>query len=82
MWASLPTWAQSDFNKIPTANGKKMWIVNGAHDEVVDPKQSADLGNWISGSTRLVLQDVSHYGFVQNPSEVNDALDKWLKIAT
>lgn len=81
MWATLPAWGQADFTKVSNTDGKKVWIVEGAHDEVVKASQADDLASWISGSHKLIFPDVSHYAFVQNPSEVNSALDDWLKIA-
>ncbi|CAD6899359.1 unnamed protein product [Tilletia controversa] len=80
MWATLPAWNQKDFEAIPSDVGRRVWIVDGDHEEAVKRYQIDDLANWIKGSGELLLPQTSHFAFMQDPSLFNDAIQRLLDI--
>ncbi|KAE8260328.1 hypothetical protein A4X13_0g420 [Tilletia indica] len=80
MWATLPAWTKADFEAIPTDVGRRLWIVDGDHEEAVKRYQIDDLANWIKESGELLLPQTSHFAFLQDPGLFNDAIQRLLDI--
>jgi pimeloyl-ACP methyl ester carboxylesterase len=54
--------------KVPT------WIVDGDHDEAIKREDTDHMAALIPGAGELILPDVSHFAFLQNPAMFNAAL--------
>jgi len=70
MWASEPhfTDAQLSRIKVPT------WIVDGDHDEAIKRANTDHMAATIPGAGELILPDVSHFAFLQDPDMFNESL--------
>lgn len=75
MWNGQPHWTKSDLAKIKVP----AWIVDADHDEMVNHDQPRTMADWIPNSGLLIEPDVSHFAFLQNPDEFNDAILRFLK---
>ncbi|HWD49431.1 MAG TPA: alpha/beta hydrolase [Rhizomicrobium sp.] len=75
MWNGQPHWTKADLEKIKVPT----WIVDADHDEMVNHDQPRTMADWIPNSGLLIEPDVSHFAFIQNPSEFNDAILRFLK---
>lgn len=74
MWASQPDWTESDLARIKTP----VLIVDGEHDEAIRPDHTEMLARVVPGAQLLFLPGVSHFAMLQNPSEFNAAVLKFL----
>jgi len=65
MWGSQPRYTTADLATIsaPTL------IFDGAHDEAIRREHTEYLARAIPGASLVVLDDVSHFGMLQNPGE-------------
>lgn len=70
MWATQPhfTDAQLHHIKVPT------WIVDGDHDEAIKRWDTDHMAALIPGAGELILPDVSHFAFLQDPAQFNEML--------
>jgi pimeloyl-ACP methyl ester carboxylesterase len=75
MWNGQPHWTKADLEKIKVPT----WIVDADHDEMVNHDQPRTMADWIPNSGLLIEPDVSHFAFIQNPSEFNEAILRFLK---
>jgi pimeloyl-ACP methyl ester carboxylesterase len=75
MWNGQPHWTKADLEKIKVPT----WIVDADHDEMVNHDQPRTMADWIPNSGLLIEPDVSHFVFIQNPSEFNEAILRFLK---
>jgi pimeloyl-ACP methyl ester carboxylesterase len=74
MWGTEPhfTDAQLRSIKVPT------WIVDGDHDELIKRQDTDRMAHLIPGARELILPGVSHFAFLQDPKQFNDALLRFL----
>jgi pimeloyl-ACP methyl ester carboxylesterase len=65
MWAQQPNWTREQLQRItvPTA------IADGAHDEAIQRAHTEYLAHTIPHAKLVILDDVSHFGMLQNPQE-------------
>ncbi len=75
MWNTQPHWKRADLAKIAVPT----WIVDSDHDEMVTHDQPRTMADWIPDSGLLILPDVSHFGFVQEPEQFDWAIERFLK---
>jgi pimeloyl-ACP methyl ester carboxylesterase len=70
MWATEPhfTDAQLSQIKVPT------WIVDGDHDEAIERENTDHMAKLIPGAGELILPEVSHFAFLQDPTLFNQDL--------
>jgi pimeloyl-ACP methyl ester carboxylesterase len=70
MWASEPHWTADDLKtiKVPT------WIVDADHDEAIERANTLFMFDNIPDAGLLILPQVSHFAFLQDPAQFNDAL--------
>ncbi len=70
MWDSQPNWTAADLQgiKVPT------WIVDADHDEAIKRENTLFMAQQIPGSGLLILPQVSHFAFLQDPQQFTDAV--------
>jgi pimeloyl-ACP methyl ester carboxylesterase len=70
MWDSQPHWTAADLQtiKVPT------WIVDADHDEAIERSNTLFMADNIPDSGLLLLPQVSHFAFLQDPQQFNAAL--------
>ena len=69
MWASQPHFTDEQLShiKVPT------WIVDGDHDEAIKRENTDHMAALIPGAGELILPEVSHFAFIQDPAMFNSA---------
>jgi pimeloyl-ACP methyl ester carboxylesterase len=67
MWETQPNWTADDLHgvKVP------VWIVDADHDEAIKRENTLFMADSIPGSGLLLLPQVSHFAFLQDPQEFN-----------
>jgi pimeloyl-ACP methyl ester carboxylesterase len=70
MWASQPNWSDADLAKIQTP----VLIVDGDHDEAIKREHTEYMAQAIPGAGLLILPNVSHFAFIQDPALFNATL--------
>lgn len=70
MWASQPNWSDTDLAKIQTP----VLIVDGDHDEAIKREHTEYMAQAIPGAGLLILPNVSHFAFIQDPALFNATL--------
>jgi pimeloyl-ACP methyl ester carboxylesterase len=70
MWATQPhfTDAQLSHITLPT------WIADGDHDEAIKREDTDHIASAIPGAGELILPEVSHFAFLQDPTMFNETL--------
>jgi pimeloyl-ACP methyl ester carboxylesterase len=70
MWATEPHFTDEQLShiKVPT------WIVDGDHDEAIKREDTDHMAALIPGAGELILPEVSHFAFTQDPVQFNQAL--------
>lgn len=70
MWASEPHFSDDQLRsiKVPT------WIVDGDHDELIKRTDTDRMARLIPGAGELILPEVSHFAFLQDPAQFDAAL--------
>ncbi|WP_409285351.1 alpha/beta fold hydrolase [Pseudomonas protegens] len=74
MWASQPNWSDADLARIKTP----VLIVDGDHDEAIKREHTEYMAQAIPGAGLLILPNVSHFAFLQDPGLFNAALEHFL----
>ncbi|MCD9567892.1 alpha/beta fold hydrolase [Pseudomonas protegens] len=74
MWASQPNWSDADLAKIKTP----VLIVDGDHDEAIKREHTEYMAQAIPSAGLLILPNVSHFAFLQDPGLFNAALEHFL----
>lgn len=74
MWASQPNWSDADLTRIKTP----VLIVDGDHDEAIKREHTEYMAATIPGAGLLILPNVSHFAFLQDPGLFNAALEHFL----
>ncbi|MGE5145274.1 MAG: alpha/beta fold hydrolase [Candidatus Eiseniibacteriota bacterium] len=70
MWETQPHWTAADLAgiKVPT------WIVDADHDEAIKRENTLFMADNIPDSGLLLLPEVSHFAFLQDPQMFTDAV--------
>ena len=75
MWATQPNWTKQQLQQISIRTA----IADGAYDEAIKREHTEYLARTISHAELLILNDVSHFGMLQNPEEFSTAVLSSLK---
>ena len=70
MWATQPNWTADDLNKITVPT----WIVDGDRDEAIKRENTEFMAANIPNAGLLILPNVSHFAFLQDPKQFTDAI--------
>lgn len=78
MWAAQPHFSDAQLAsiRVPT------WIVDADHDEAIQRWDTDHMAALIPGAGELILPEVSHFAFLQNPLMFNQALLDFLSQAS
>jgi len=74
MWESEPNWTDTQLKSIHAP----VWVVDGDHDEAIRRAHTEYIAATIPGAGLLVLPNVSHFAFIQDPALFNAALLQFL----
>jgi pimeloyl-ACP methyl ester carboxylesterase len=74
MWESEPNWTDAQLRAIATP----IWVVDGEHDEAIQREHTEYIAATIPGARLLILPNVSHFAFLQDPAAFNDAILRFL----
>ncbi len=70
MWAIQPHFSAAQLRGIKTPT----WIVDADHDEAIKRENTDYMAASIPGAGELILPEVSHFAFIQDPAMFNAAL--------
>ena len=70
MWATEPHFTDDQLRHIEVPT----WIVDADRDEAINRENTDHMAAMIPGSGELILPEVSHFAFLQDPVMFNDAL--------
>ena len=70
MWDSEPHWTAADLAAIEVPT----WIVDADHDEAIKRENTEFMAASIPGSGLLLLPEVSHFAFLQDPQAFTQAI--------
>jgi pimeloyl-ACP methyl ester carboxylesterase len=70
MWAAEPNWTDEQLRAI----GSAVLVVDGDHDEAIKREHTEYIAATIPGAGLLILPNVSHFAFLQDPAMFNAAL--------
>ena len=70
MWESEPNWTDVQLRAIRTP----VWVVDGEHDEGIKREHTEYMAATIPGARLLILPNVSHFAFLQDPLAFNNAI--------
>jgi pimeloyl-ACP methyl ester carboxylesterase len=70
MWETEPNWTDAQLKSIRSP----VWIVDGDHDEAIKREHTEYIAATIPGAGLLILPNVSHFAFLQDPALFNTAL--------
>jgi len=75
MWETQPHWTAADLAgiKVPT------WVVDADHDEAIKRENTLFMADNIPGGGLLLLPQVSHFAFLQDPAEFNASVEHFLE---
>jgi pimeloyl-ACP methyl ester carboxylesterase len=70
MWATQPNWTDAQLKSIRSP----VLVVDGDHDEAIKRRHTEYIAATIPGAGLLILPNVSHFAFLQDPVLFNDAI--------
>ncbi len=70
MWATEPHFTDEQLRHITVPT----WIVDADHDEAIKRENTDHMAALIPGAGELILPEVSHFAFIQDPVMFNEAL--------
>jgi pimeloyl-ACP methyl ester carboxylesterase len=70
MWATQPNFTKAQLGAIKTPT----WIVDADHDEAIKRENTEFMAAQIPASGLLLMPEVSHFAFLQDPQQFNDAV--------
>jgi pimeloyl-ACP methyl ester carboxylesterase len=70
MWATEPNWTDAQLKSIRSP----VLVVDGDHDEAIRREHTEYIAATIPGAGLLILPNVSHFAFLQDPVLFNDAI--------
>ena len=56
------------------ASPSPTWIVDGDRDEIIKREDTDHMASLIPGAGELILPRTSHFAFLQDPEQFNEAL--------
>jgi pimeloyl-ACP methyl ester carboxylesterase len=65
MWETQPHFTADDLHRIRTPT----WIVDADHDEAIKRSDTLFMADQIPGCGLLILPQVSHFAFLQDPEQ-------------
>ena len=74
MWAAQPDYKPDQLARIKSP----IAIADGEHDEAIRPEHNAEMAKAIPGAKLVILPGVSHFAFLQNPEQFNQAVLEFL----
>jgi pimeloyl-ACP methyl ester carboxylesterase len=74
MWAEQPNWADAQLKAIETP----VVVVDGDHDEAIKRAHTEYIAATIPHAGLLILPNVSHFAFLQDPAQFNFAIRHFL----
>ena len=74
MWATQPHFSAAELASIKVP----VWIVDADHDEAIERSNTLFMADHIPGSGLLILPQVSHFAFLQDPGMFDTALRHFL----
>ena len=75
MWDSEPHWTAADLATIKV----QTWIVDADHDEAIKRENTLFMADNIPSSGLLLLPQVSHFAFLQEPDAFNGGVEHFLE---
>ncbi len=70
MWADQPNWTDAQLKAIRNP----VLVVDGDHDEAINRPHTEYIARTIPGAGLLILPNVSHFAFLQDPDMFNFAI--------
>lgn len=70
MWATEPHFTDDQLSHITVPT----WIVDGDHDEAIKREDTDHMAGLIPGCGELILPEVSHFAFLQDPVMFNESV--------
>ncbi|HXW15970.1 MAG TPA: alpha/beta hydrolase [Terriglobia bacterium] len=70
MWTTEPNFSDAQLRRITTPT----WIVDGDRDEIIKREDTDHMASLIPGAGELILPSTSHFAFLQDPKQFNEAL--------
>jgi pimeloyl-ACP methyl ester carboxylesterase len=70
MWNSEPQFSDAQLRGIAVPT----WIVDGDRDEIIKRENTDHMASLIPGAGELILPRASHFAFLQDPKQFNEAL--------
>jgi pimeloyl-ACP methyl ester carboxylesterase len=70
MWATQPDFTNAELGNISVPT----WIVDADHDEAIKREDTDHMASLIPGAGELILPQVSHFAFIQDPQMFNQSL--------
>jgi pimeloyl-ACP methyl ester carboxylesterase len=70
MWATEPSWTDAQLKSITAP----VLVVDGDHDEAIKREHTEYIASTIPGAGLLILPNVSHFAFLQDPELFNYAI--------
>jgi pimeloyl-ACP methyl ester carboxylesterase len=70
MWAEQPNWTDAELKTIDTP----VLVVDGDHDEGIKLDHTVYIAATIPHAGLLILPNVSHFAFLQDPRQFNFAI--------
>ena len=70
MWTTEPDFSDAQLRSITTPT----WIVDGDRDEIIKREDTDRMASLIPGAGELILPRTSHFAFLQDPKQFNEAL--------
>jgi pimeloyl-ACP methyl ester carboxylesterase len=77
MWETQPHFSADDLHRIRTPT----WIVDADHDEAIKRANTLFMADQIPGCGLLILPQVSHFAFLQDPEQFDADVLHFLKAA-
>ncbi len=76
LWASKPHFSDDELRRIAVPT----WIVDADHDEAIKREDTDHMAALIPGCGELILPDVNHFAFLQDPVMFNESLIHFLQV--
>jgi pimeloyl-ACP methyl ester carboxylesterase len=70
MWDTEPQFSDGELRSITVPT----WIVDGDRDEIIKRENTDHMASLIPGAGELILPRTSHFAFIQDPQQFNEAL--------
>ena len=70
MWSTEPDFSDTQLRGISVPT----WIVDGDRDEIIKRQDTDRMASLIPGAGELILPRTSHFAFLQDPKQFNEAL--------